>query len=303
MLELLEAVHTRLSTDPTLLTEVTAINISSTYKKRTPLLPSVIFDIGNKRQSPLSGVMSVILNLEVRSETSKDDVWDIYSIVKGLLHNKPIETSSVTCLIHFIEEVEVNDRAYDQIPNGWVISAQYSIIFSNAGVLVTSGAVGSIYADATYVHVHSDHLIADFAGEISVYLDNEYLSHDGLYRFKDGSQFYKANGNIYVTNVQFKFASLNQLWSITYSASDLLNDGVTVSTSYLVKQSSYPKDLQLLFHGTKTDDNKPFEIYAPKAVLPVITIPFKRKEITLLDYRFVLLADANEAIVKLSVGN
>ena len=303
MFNLLVSIHSRLIGSSALLNEVSAGNISTTFKKKTASLPCIVFEVGNKRSSQLSGVTSVVLNLEVRSETNKDDCWDIYEIVKGLLHEKPIETSSATCLIHIIDEVEVVDNSYDSILKAWVITSKYSIIFSDAGILVISGAVGSIYADATNVHVHSDHLIAEFAGQLSVYLDYESITHEGLHRYKDDAQFHKANGNIYVTNVQFKFSSIYQLWDVTYSATDKLNDGVTVSTSYLIKQSSKPRYLQLLFHGTKTDDGKSFEIYAPKVILPVMTIPFMRKDISLLDYRFVLLADANENVCKLSTAN
>lgn len=301
MLNLLEAIYTRLSTDSTLLQSVDKENISSTFKKRITVLPSIVFDIGNVRQSPLSGVTSVILNLEVRSAVSKKDTWDIYEIVKGLLDNHASDITSASCLVHVIEEIESGDTGYDQIANSWVISSRYSILFSEPGVFVTSGAIGNIYADETRVHVHPEHLIANFAGSLSVYLDFESLMHVGLNRFKDNSQFHIANGNIYVTNIQFIFSSISQLWNVTNSSSDVLNDGVTSSTSYLITQDSHPRDLQLLFHGTKTDTGKAFEIYAPKVVLPVITIPFPRKEIALLDYRFVILADSNKNICKISV--
>ena len=302
MLEFLESVYTRLSSSSTLLAVVDIENISTTYKKSMAEVPSVVFAITNVRTAPLSGISSVVLSLDVRGRVSNLDTWNIATIVKELLHEKPIETSSVTCLIHIIDEIDVVSN-YDNALGCWVVGSKYNVIFSNADILVTSGAVGQIYADSTNVHVHSDHLIADFDGMISVYLDYESITHEGLHRFKDSSQFHKGNGNIYVTNVQFKFSSLSQLWNITYNASDVLNDGVTSSTSYLIKQTSYPKELQLLFHGTKTDNGKEFEIYAPKVILPVITVPFSRHEISILDFRFVLLSDANENLCKLTVEN
>ena len=303
MYEFLKALVTLLTSSTSLTSLVSADNILPTYPKVSASLPSVVFGVTTNGSNSMRGVTSGNLTIEVRSSGTKKSAWLIYLVVKNILNFQHESLSTANCLVHLIEESGVSDNEYDVVSNAWVIRATYDVVFSSSDVLVFSASSGSIYADDALVSVNDSYKIGEFSGSVVVSIQSGYIVNNGLYVVEDDVSFNSIKATIDISNVQFLFDSMNKFWETSKNTSDLFSDGLTSATSYTFGNSSYPKELQFLLHGTKSDDSKGFEIFAPKAIIPSINVPFHKKNISMINCQFVLLSDSNGRCVKVLVEN
>ncbi len=305
MKTLLKAVRDVLTSDATLVNLVgSADDIRSTYAATSADYPVVALSVGSGGSDrDASGITSATLLISVRSAASKGDPHDIYARIKTLLHNQERSVTNATCLVHLILETEVSDSDYDRPGDVWLIRAEYQVIFSEAGIVVTTSSDGAIYADLTDVSVDAAKLIATFRGSIALsveFMDKERNSGE---RFPNSIYHDSGAAKILIEEVTFKPATFATLWNITANESDTLADDATAATTYTVVQTTAPVYLQFLFHCTQTHDGKALEIQADRAICPQLRIPFSKRDLTIHECEFICLGDANSNVVKVSTQN
>lgn len=301
---LIKAIRTELTGDATLIAEVPAADITTSFNAENANFPCIVLGIANSSNIVgISGLSTAILKIEIYTSVSKQKAWEDYSLVRGLLHNQEQNISTSDRKIHLIIEKTAYADEFDFRTNTWRLTAEYDIYYGTSSVVTTTAADGAIYADASDVTAVSGKEIAKFKGKVT--LDIQF---DGTIRSEQerfGKSIYYGSGTaiIQIEEVIFKPVSLQLLWGITYNASDTLADDSTIATSYLVTQATTPSILEFLFQMTRTDDAKKLEIEADKTMVPDLRIPFSKKDLTIHDCRFICVGDASDNVVKISVQN
>lgn len=298
--QLLKAVRTQL-TDVDLNLIVSLVDITSSLPYENVNYPCIVLEISSGGSGThISGVTEATLRIKIYSKESKLELWTIYALVKGLLHNEERGVTTANRLIHVIYESKVDDTGIDIRNDVWVLEAEYTILYSTSTVVLTTGAIGAIYADAVDVTAVAGKKIGEFRGTVTLDIGFDTVLHSGQDRFNKTVVFNNGIVKFIFEEVIFKAAALNILWGITATV-DTLADDATVSTSYTISQSTKPTELQVLWQGTKTDDGKRIEIEADKAVCPRLLIPFSKRDVVVHDCEWICLSDSSDNIVKVSV--
>lgn len=301
---LLRAIRTRLIDDPALTSTVRAEDITASYSAEYAVYPCIVFGIeseGTKFEIP--GVTRASIIIDIYSDTNKLQLWTIYQCIKALLHNCERDITDATCVIHSIYEAHATDNQYDLLQDVWHLRSQYEILYSTAGLSITTGANGVVYADNASVSATPSKEIAGFRGQI--FLDVSFESDTRTERERFGKTIYYHTGTarLIFEEMMFKASILDLLWNMNTDPAGLLNDSATPATIYQVSQNSHPVYLQVLFQTIKTDDGKKLEIEAGRAVCQSISVPFTRTDFSIINCEWTLLSDASGNIVKVAIEN
>jgi len=297
---LLSAIRTQL-TDATLNALIPITDITSNYPLEKSNYPSIVLSIDKGGSGlEISGVTRATLKIQIYSKKNKVELWTAYALVKGLLHNQERAISTADRLVHLIYEMNVNDDGYDIRNDIWLLEAEYDVLFSTTTAVIYTVREGSIYADAADVTAVAGKKIANFRGKVILDIGFDEVLHSGQDRFMKSVVYNNGIVRLVIEEVTFLVTAFNKLWSIA-AAVDTLADGVTISSSYTVTQSTKPTTLQILFQGTKTDDGKLIEIEADKAICPKMIVPFSNTDATVYDSAWLCLGDGLDNIVKVSV--
>jgi len=300
---LVVAIRTAL-TDVTLNAIVLYLDITTTYSPESANYPCIVLGISaGGSQLDISGVTRASLRIDVYSKTNKLHLYTIYNLVKGLLHNQERNVTTATRFIHVIYESDVQGDQYDSVNDVWQLTAFYEIVYSTSSVVITSGASGSIYADASDVTAVAGKKIADFRGPISLDVGFEKEANTDSHRFGKTVHYRAGIAVIRVRGVAYKPAIYNMVWGVTYNASGTLADDSTAATTYTITQTTKPTLMQFLFQGIRTDDGKKLEIEADRAYLERIDVPLRRSDVSVYDCEWVCLGDSSGNVVKVSVQN
>lgn len=302
---LLKSICDRLIGDETLEASVPASRITSTYVPQEAAYPCIAFGISRGGSGPgqIPGVTRAELTVEVFSKVNKQELWEIYALIKGLLHNQEGNITSSDRLIHIIYEDSVDGDQFDPANDVWRLVSKYSILYSISSVIGTTNVNGLIYADSSNVTAVSDKEIAKVKGELN--FDISYESVLGMEQERFAKTIYCKNGTARLTleEVIFHAAIFNKVWGIASNASDTLADDSTAATSYSITQSTTPPYLQILFQLIKTDDGKKLEIEADRAVCESMRIPFSKRDFVIHDCKWLFLGDDSGNVVKVSIEN
>ncbi len=301
---LLRAIRTRLVEDPTLTSIVRAEDITSSYNAEYANYPCIVFGIeSGGTMFEIPAVTRASLVIDIYSDTSKQQLWTIYERIKGLLHNCERDITDAICVIHSIYEARSTDNQYDLSQDVWHLCSQYEVLYSTAGLSITTGAKGVVYADIASVSAVSTKEIARFRGQVC--LDVSFQSETRTERERFGKTVYYHTGTARLTfeEMMFKASIVDLLWNINTDTAGLLNDSSTLATIYQVSQNSHPSYLQVLFQTIKTDDGKKLEIEAGRAVCQSLSVPFTRTDFSIINCVWTLLSDASGNIVKIAVEN
>lgn len=301
---LLKAIRTRLASDATLTTTVPANDITSSFNAEYANYPCIILGIeGGGSFLEISGVTKVTAIIDVYSDTNKQQLWTIYNQIKALLHNQERNITDASCVVHLIYETKVDDSRYDQSRDVWHLTAKYEVIYSIAGLSITTGANGAVYADSASVSASPSMEIARFRGQVSLDISFESAVCGGRDRFGKTVHYHNGLAKLVFEEMMFNASVVDLMWSISTNPSGALNDGTTPATTYQVSQSSYPSYLQVLFQMTKTDDGKKLEIAAGKAACQSLNIPFSKTDLSVFDCEWILLGDDLDNVVRVAVEN
>jgi len=301
---LLKAIRTRLISDTALTFIVHADDITSNFNAEYANYPCVVFGVEmGGSLSEISGVVRATLTIDVYSAANKQQLWTIYDRIKALLHNQEREITDSARIIHLIYEAKVDGSQYDRTCNVWHLTAQYELLYATSGLSITTGACGSVYADAESVSAIPSKEIARFRGQVSLDISFESELRSGRKRFGETVYYHTGVAKLIFEEMMFKASILDLLWNITTTSTGQLNDGTTSATVYQMSQSSHPSYLQALFQMVKTDDGKKLEIEAGKAVCQNLSIPFSRTDLSVFNCEWLLLGDSSDNVVKVSVGN
>lgn len=287
----------------TLTAIVPAVDIIAAYTAEVAGYPHIALDtVEGSAMIGLAGINSMVMRLSVFSDVSKLQAYQIYDLVRALLHNTESSITSADRLFHAIYETNLV-HSYSAGNDVWMLVATYQIIYSVSGVVVTSGASGVIYADASDVTAVAGKKIADFRGAVTLDIQFNVVQQTEQERFSKAFYTNAGRVGINITEVIFKEAALDLLYGITANASDTLADGSTAATSRTITQSIVPVALQFLFQATRTDTGKKLEIEARKAICPAIQIPFSRKDLTVYDCEWICFGDSSDDVVRMSTEN
>lgn len=298
---LLKSIRDRLMGDATLTASVPAIDITTSYTAETANYPAIEIGISEGGSGlEIPNATRAELRVEVFSKLNKQELWEIYALIKGLLHNQELNISTTDRKIHIIYEDSVDADLFDAQNNVWRLISKYTILYSTSSVIGTTNVNGRIYADLTDVTAVSGKEIAKVRGELN--FDISYESVLGMEQERFAKTIYCKNGTARLTlgEVIFRATIFNKVWGISSSA-DTLADDSTVATSYTVTQSTIPPYLQLLFQLTKTDDGKKLEIEADRAVCESMQIPFSKRDFAIHDCKWLFLGDDSGNVVKVSI--
>lgn len=301
---MLKAIRARLASDVTLTSIVHRDDITSSYNAEYANYPCIVLCIGaGGSLCEITGVTRASLYIDVYSDVSKQQLWTIYNRIKALLHNQEHSITDASCVVHFIYEAKVDDSQYDLNCDVWHIGAQYEILYSTAGLTITTGASGAAYADKVSVSAEPSKEIAKFRGQVSLDISFDRVIRSERERFGKIAHYHTGMAKLIFEEMMFKASVLGTLWNITINSSGKLNDDITSATVYSISQSSYPSYLQVLFQMTKTDDGKKLEIEAGKAVCQSLDVPFSKGDLSVINCEWLLLGDSSGNVVKVSVEN
>ena len=301
---LLKAIKARLAGDSTLTSTVNADDITSSYNAEYANYPCITLGIdAGGSFSEVSGVTKATLIIDIYSDTNKQQLWMIYDRVKSLLHNQEHIISNTSCVVHIIYEARVNDDQYDLPRDVWHLTAQYEILYSTAGLSITTGVNGIVYADASSVNAIPSKEIAEFRGRVSLDISFESEIRNERERFGKTVYYHTGIAKLTFEEMMFKASVLGLIWNVSTNASGKLNDGATSATVYQLTQNSCPSYLQVLFQMTKTSDGKKLEVEANRAVCQDLSIPFSKTDFSIFDCTWLLLGDISGNVVRLSVEN
>jgi len=301
---LLKAIRTRLISDATLTTMVDADDITSSYNAEYTNYPCISLGIeAGGSFSEISGVTRATLVMDIYSGTNKQELWTIYDQVKALLHNQERDITNASRVIHVIHESKVDDSHYDMARDVWHLSTQYEVLYSMAGLSITTGANGAVYADEASVSAIPSKEIARFRGQVSLDISFESKARSERDRFGKTLYYHTGIAKLTFGEMMFRASSLDLLWDINTNSSGTLNDGTTSATIYQVSQSSHPSYLQVLFQMIKTDDGKRLEIEADRAVCQNLSIPFSKSDLSVFNCEWILLGDSSRSVVRVAVEN
>lgn len=298
---LLKAIRTAL-TDATLNAEVPIEDITSSYNAELANYPCIVMDIGEGSAIGIAGVSKAELEIRVFSKKSKQHLWEIYELVRNLLHSREQDITTSEVLVHAIYEAGLRDSSFDTTNRVWELWASYEILYSSTAVIATTAAAGKIYADQVDVKAVSEQEIGAFEGQflLDVSFEERAVQWGGR-RFGNSVHYNRGIAIITIEKVIFRPRTLKLLWDVDYLNSDVLADGSTAAESFTVALGTKPSYIQVLFQMTKTDDGKKLEAEADRALCETLRIPFSKKELTIHDCRWLCLCDANENILKMRV--
>ncbi len=305
MKTLLKAVRNTLIGDATLVNLVgSASDIRSSFAATIADYPIVGLSV-SAGTSVVEGsdTTSCILHVGIRSDADKADVHDIYARIKTLLHDQEASVSDAAVTIHLLLESNVDDSQRDMGNDVWLLRAEFVVLFSASGLIVTTATDGQIYAHETDVSVDPDKLIATFSGRISLDITFESKSRAQGERFDKSVYYNSGTALITIESVRFKPSTYDLLWSVTTNESDTLADDSTAATSYTVGQSTVPSYLQFLFRCTQTGIAKALEIEAGRAICPELIVPFSKRDLAVHGVQFLCLGDSSDNIVKVVSEN
>lgn len=289
-------------TDATLNTEVPIDDITSSYNAELANYPCIVLDIREGAAARIAGVSKVELGIRIFSKKNKQHLWEIYELVRGLLHNNERDITTSEVLIHAIYEVELRDSGFDAGNQVWELRANYEILYSSSSVIATTAAAGKIYADQFNVKAIVEQEIAEFEGQflLDISFEGRTVQWGGR-RFGNSVRYNEGLALITIEKVVFFPKTLKLLWDVDYLSSDVLADGSTAAESFTVTLGTKPSYIQVLFQMTRTDDGKKMEAEADRALCETLRVPFSKRDLTIHDCEWLCLADPNENIVKVRV--
>jgi hypothetical protein len=301
---LLKAIRTAL-TDATLNAEVPIADITSSYNAELANYPCIILDIQEGTIAGLTGVGRAKLGIRVFSKKNKQHLWEIYTLIKDLLHNKERNITTSERVIHAIYETdELRDNVFDGTNQVWELRASYEILYSSSSVIATTAAAGKIYADPLNVEAMAEKEIGNFRGTFSLSVEfRDRTVQSGGKRFSNSVGYNTGMAIVKIEEVVFKPSNLKLLWNINYDTEDKLADDLTSAISFGITQNTIPNYLQVLFQIIKTDDGKKLEVEADKGICEDLTLPFSKNELTIHNCTWLCLADPNGKIIKVSIEN
>ena len=289
--------------DGTLTAIVPAADITSAYNPESANYPSIsLTTTGGGAITGLTTTNKLTLRIDVYSEKNALQLYTVYDLVRGLLHNQERSVTSANRLFHVIYESKL-EHSHEIETDVWRLTAEYEIVYSESGVVITSGASGAIYADASDVTAAAGKKVGDFSGEITLDISYQHQPRSEQERFVKAGYFSGGIVKLRIGEVVFASEAFNLLWNISKNASDTLADDSTASTSYTITQASTPKVLQFLFQATRTDDGKKLEIEADKAVCPKMLIPIGKTKLVYYDCEWLCFGDGSDNTIKISEEN
>lgn len=300
---LLKAIRTRLIEDLELTSIVPADDITASYVAERASYPCVVLSVRSGGSVNITGADSAKLEISIYSRTNKKQLWTIYSRIKFLLHNNEQKISDAERSIHSIYETDVRDDHYDEESGAWALSAIYTVLYSTPGLLVTTNANGAIYADPILVTADPAKEVAKFRGNVNLRMSYNAQMRSSQGRFGQAVFFNEGSARLIIGEVMFKPSVLNLLWNVTRNESGWMNDGVTSATVFQISRISTPAYLHVLFQMTKTDDGKKMELQAERAVCPALSFEFAKKDFSIFDCEWILLADDSGNVLKIAVEN
>jgi len=291
-------------TDATLNAEVPIGDITSSYNAELANYPCIILDISEGTMVGLAGVGRAELEIRIYSKKNKQHLWEIYELVKGLLHNKERNITTSEVLIHAIYEAELRDNVFDGANQVWELRARYEVLYSSPSVIATTAATGKIYADPVNVEATAKKEIGNFSGKFSLKVEySERTVQSGGKRFSNSVGYNTGIATVEIEEVVFKPENLKLLWDVSYNTNDKLADDSSSATSFTVTQETKPNYLQVLFQIIKTDDGKKLEVEADKGICEDLVLPFSKSDLTIHNCTWICLSDANGRIIKVSIEN
>lgn len=301
---LLKAIRARLCNDTALTSLVNTIDITSNFNAEYANYPCIVFGIETGGSLfEVAGVVRATLIFDVYSDKNKLQIWEIYNLVKNLMHNQERDITDSACTIHLVYEAKVDDGQYDSLGGVWKLRAKYEIIYNTAQLSITTGVNGAVYADVISVSAEPSKEIAKFRGKVSLDISFESEMQNGRQRFGKTVYYHTGVAKLTFDEMMFKASVLDLLWNIDTNSIGKLNDGVTSATVYQMSQASYPLYLQVLFQMVKTNDGKKLEIEANKAVCQSLSIPFSKTDLSVFNCQWILLGDNSDNIVKVAIEN
>jgi len=301
---LLRAIRARLADDATLTAMVPADDITSSFNAEYANYPCVVLGIESGGSfSEIAGVSRATVTIDVYSNINKQQLWTIYDRIKALLHNQERSIADASRSVHVIYEAKVDDSRFDLAREVWHLVAGYEVIYSTTGLSITTGAIGSAYADDMSVSATLSKEIAKFRGRVALDISYESEVRSERERFGKTIHYHTGMAKLVFEEMMFKASVLDLLWNVTTNSSGVLNDNATSATTYQVSQNSHPLYLQVLFQMTKTDDGKKLEIEAGRAVCQNLSIPFSKTDLSIFNCEWMLLGDSSRNVVKVSVEN
>lgn len=303
MKSLLKAIRTAL-TDAALNAEVPIEDITSSYNAEGANYPCIVLDIREGAAVGIAGAGRAGLGIRIFSKKNKQQLWEIYELVKNLLHNKERDITTSELLIHAIFETELRDSGFDAGNQVWELRASYEILYSSSTVVATTAAVGKIYADPLNVEAVAEKEIGNFKGKFSLNVEfQERTIQAGGRRFSNSVGYNTGIAIVEIEEVVFKPSNLKLLWDVNYNTEDKLADDSTSATSFAITQDTKPNYLQVLFQIVKTDDGKKLEVEADKGICEDLVLPFSKSDLTIHNCTWLCLSDPNGRIIKVSIEN
>lgn len=301
---LLKAIRDALIANVTLTATVPAADITSSYIAETANFPCITMAIDKGGSVfEITGVTRATLEIEIHSNTNKQQLWKIYEQIKALLHDQERNLTTFDRIIHLIYELDVDDTKFNSISQTWILTAKYEILYGTSGLEIITASSGAIYAHATAVTAVSGKEIAKFRGMISLDVSFEREIQSESERFGKEVFFRAGRAIITIGQVMFKADSMDLLWDISKNPTDTLADGSTAATSYTVNQSTVPSNLQVLFQCVKTGDGNKLEVQANNVVCEQLQIPFSTRDLSIYRCRFLCLGDSDGNVIKVTTEN
>ena len=110
---------------------------------------------------------------------------------------------------------------------------------------------------------------------------------------------YAIDAQITVEELEFKASVLANLFTAAATGSMPLYGESTATANYWrITTSTAPADKQWVFEFTKTDDQKRFQIYAPKAQAQNWPTPFNTDTLTMQNITFDLMASTSGKFIE-----
>ena len=304
MEQIIRAIRNKLAGDPILTTIVHSNDITTGHNAELANYPCALLSISaGGAGTQITGVSEAVLTINIYSKASKHQLLVIYDRIKLLIHNNERSITDVSVVIHSIKESFVDESKFDNAHSVWLLTARYNILYGTSGLLITTGAMGAIFADKNHVTAEPIKEVAKFRGQISLSISFDSEIRQSQERFGKAVYYKSGSAKLTVEEVMFKPSILDLLWSIETNNQGKLNDSITSATTYQLNQVSCPAYLQVLFQMIKTDDGKKLEIEASKAVCHNLTIPFSKKDFSVFNCEWILLSDNNDNIVRVGIEN
>ncbi len=306
MKEIQELLRTVLISNSTLTTSVSTLQIKTSYANRPVVYPSITFGLDSGVEGTnIEGLQRAVISVDIRAKAiggTKSATWNIYELVRGILHNKESSFPTTTYSVHVCVENGVRDNIFDQGHEVHIITSSYTVMWSVKTLGITSGVDGEIYGHATSVTTASANKIGEFSGGVSIQTDWSQRENRGLEQFPNNYDFHIAGAILSVQGVVFKSSIIDLIWGVSATTGHL-NNGTTNATIRMIDNTIEPQGVQLLFRMKKTSNQKYLEIKAYKAFCDVLPIVFPKHNISVTDLNFKLGVDTSGYCYKISEEN